>query len=253
VPRRHSSPKTPKSVGAGRRLRSSRRIIISRSRTKTRGKVAPIPDWAAPALQGLAYWLGAQHALGLAANISEGAIAWELIRQVFTHRLPDRYVEAEVFYRHIPEENSEPGLPVSDERADLVITKVSRPDRGTAFGEHDVEAIIEIKHSRSRKHLVWEDIDYLAAQRSRHPELRAFLIYASINERPPDFTNPTGAAITPRNRKTHAGNRYKVRRVCRATQQIPSKNKLARGHYAVLIEVAPPKAAAQNDASQPHR
>jgi hypothetical protein len=222
--------------------------MIVRPAHKKRGKLAPIPDWAAPALQGLAYWLGSQHALGLAANISEGAIAWELIRQVFTHRLAGRYVEAEVFYRHIPEVNPEPGALESNERADLVITKAPRPDRSTAFGEHDVEAVIEIKHSRSRKDLVWTDIDFLAAQRSRHPELRAFLIYASLDERPEDFTESNGAAMDPRDARTKLGSRYRVRRVCRATQIIPSNNKHAKGHYAVLIEVAPPKTAARNDA-----
>jgi len=211
-------------------------------------KIAPIPNWAGRALQGLAYWLGCQHALGLAANISEGAIAWEFIQQVFTHRLPNRYVEAEVFYRHIPEVNRNLEALGSRERGDLVIATVPRLDRKTSYGVHEVEAIIEIKHNRSAKRLLWQDIDYLAAQRSRHPEIRAFLIYASINERPDEFTDLAGASKTPRNRKTRKGSRYKVRRVCRATQRIPSKNTSALGHYAVLVEVAPPKVAARNDA-----
>lgn len=104
---------------------------------------------------------------------------------------------------------------------------------------------------RSRKDLLWQDIDYLAAQRSQHPEIRAFLIYATINERPDEFTDSAGASKTPRNRKTRKGSRYRVRRVCRATQRIPSKNKSASGHYAVLIEVAPPKVAARNDVRSP--
>lgn len=211
-------------------------------------KIPPIPDWAAPALQGLTYWLGSQHTLGLAANISEGAIAWELIRQVFTHNLADRYVEAEVFYKHIPELNQHGELKNSRERADLVIANTQRSDRSASYSIGDVEAAIEIKHSRSRKDLIWKDIDYLSEQRAKHPELRAFLIYASINERPSDFTDDTGAAITPRNRRTPNGSRYRVRRVCRATHIIPSKNKKASGHYAILIEVAPPTGRAKNDA-----
>ena len=211
-------------------------------------KILPIPDWAAPALQGLAYWLGSQHALGLSANISEGAIAWELIRQVFTHRLPNSHVEAEVFYRHIPELNGTGQLASSRERADLVVANADRSNREVSYAAGSVEAIIEIKHSRSRKELVWQDIDYLSEQRAKHPELRAFLIYASINERPTDFTDETGASVDPRNRKTPNGHRYRVRRVCRATHRIPSKNKSAIGHYAVLIEVAPPIGEAKNDA-----
>ena len=210
--------------------------------------VPPIPDWAGPALQGLAYWLGSQHSLGLAANVSEGAIAWELMRQVFTYRLPDRHIEAEVFYRHIPELNQQQQLAKSRERADLVVTNARRSDRGASYGMGEIEAVIEIKHNRSRKDLVWQDIDYLARQRAAHPELRAFLICATIYERPDEFTDDTGASITPRNRKTPNGSRYRVRRVCRATSRIPSKNKSARGHYAVLIEVAPPSGKASNDA-----
>jgi hypothetical protein len=212
------------------------------------GKIAAIPDWAAPSLQGLAYWLGSQYSLGLAANISEGAIAWELLRQVFTHRMLPRHLEAEVFYRHIPEFRHTGVARNSRERADLVIATAVRADRTASYLPGDVEAVVEIKHSRSRKDLVWQDIDYLAERRANSPGVRAFLIYASINERPRDFTNAEGAAITPRNRQTPSGSKYRVRRVCRATKIIPAKNKSATGHYAVLIEVAPPKSAAANDA-----
>lgn len=211
-------------------------------------KILPIPDWAAPALQGLAYWLGSQHELRLAANISEGAIAWELMRQVFTHRIAERYLEAEVFYRHIPELSQDGGLSDSRARADLIITNVERANRSASYAVGNVEAVIEIKHNRSRKDLVWEDIDFLAKQRSKHPELRAFLIYASINERPEYFTNEKGAGITSKTQSTPNGSRYRVRRVCRATKMIPMNNKRAVGHYAVLVEVAPPRDNAKSDA-----
>ncbi|BEP39046.1 hypothetical protein GmRootV59_61110 (plasmid) [Variovorax sp. V59] len=212
------------------------------------GKIVSIPNWAAPALQGLAYWLGSQHSLGLASNISEGAITWELMRQLFTHRMPERHLEAEVFYRHIPEFRSAEVQDRSRERADLIIARKARANRATPYATGDVEAVVEVKHSRSRKDLVWQDIDYLAERRKKDPAVRAFLIYATINERPPDFTNSDGAAITPRSRETPKGNKYRVRRVCRASKIIPANNKSASGHYAVLIEVAPPKSAAENDA-----
>ncbi len=212
------------------------------------GKIVAIPDWAAPSLQGLAYWLGSQYSLGLAANISEGAIAWELMRQVFIHRGAPRHLEAEVFYRHIPEFRNTGVAKNSRERADLVITKEVRADRTISYALGNVEAVIEIKHSRSRQDLVWQDIDYLAERRAKNPEVRAFLIYASINERPEDFTNQDGSSITPRNHHTPTGSKYRVRRVCRATKIIPSKNRNATNHYAVLIEVTPPKRAAANDA-----
>ena len=136
----------------------------------------------------------------------------------------------------------------SRERADLVIAKEVRADRTISYALGSIEAVIEIKHSKSREDLVWQDIDYLAERRASNPAVRAFLIYASINERPEDFTNDDGSSITPRNRRSPNGSKYRVRRVCRATKIIPSKNKNATGHYAVLIEVAPPRRAAANDA-----
>lgn len=202
-------------------------------------KLPSIPDWAAPSLQGLAYWLGSQNTMGLAANISEGAIAWELSRLVFTHRTPGRFLEAEVQYRHVPELNAQQQLARSRERADLVIANVTRSDRGISYQPGEVEAIIEVKHNRSRKQLVWEDIDYLGEQRMKSKDIRSFLIYTSVNERPDEFTDKLGAAILPRNRKTPNQTSYRIRRVCRATQRIPGKNKNAIGHYAVLIEVSP--------------
>jgi hypothetical protein len=203
-------------------------------------KLPSIPGWASPALQGLAYWLGSQHALRLAANVSEGAIGWELSRLLFTHLSESRFLEAEILYRHIREFNEDGDLDGSKERADLVIAKVRRSKGAVSYNTGDVEVIIEIKHNRSRKALVWEDINFLGARRKKTKAIRAFLIYASLNERPDDFTSPDGAAIKPRTKYTPGGKTaYRVRRVCRAISRIPSRNKMAIGHYAVLIEVAP--------------
>lgn len=203
-------------------------------------KLPSIPEWASPALQGLAYWLGSQHAFGMSSNISEGAIAWALSTLVFTHRTPGRILEAEVLYRHIPELNRRDELARSRERADLVIATANRSDRSVPYRRGEVEAIVEIKHNQSRRQLVWDDIDYLAAQRDKSKAIRAFLIYASVNERPKDFTDESGAAIQTRTMYTpDKETKYRVRRVCRATHRIPSRNILATGHYAVLIEVTP--------------
>lgn len=214
-------------------------LLVSRPRY-IMSKLPSIPDWASPALQGLAYWLGSQNAFRLEANISEGAIAWALSTLVFAHRTPGRVLEAEVLYKHIPELNRKNELARSRERADLVIATSTRTDRTVSYGRGEVEAIVEIKHYRSRKQLVWDDIDYLGEQRIKSSAIRAFLIYASVNERPDDFTDESGAAVQPRTLCTpDRETKFRVRRVCRATHRIPSKNKLAVDHYAVLIEVSP--------------
>lgn len=205
-----------------------------------RPKLISIPDWASPSLQGLTYWLGSQHALGLAANISEGAIAWELSRLLFTHREGERFLEAEVQYRHIPEFVANNALDNSRERADLVIARRRRTDRSESYAAGEIEAVIEIKHSRSQKALVWADIDFLAERREASSAVRTFFIYASVNERPEEFTDREGRAAKPRDRSSPSGNaRFRIRRVCRATSRIPAENKNAKGHYAVLIEVDP--------------
>ncbi len=203
-------------------------------------KLPSIPDWASPALQGLAYWLGSQYTLGLAANVSEGAIAWELSRLLFAHRDERRVLEAEVLYRDIPEFAANRSLATSRERADLVIARRRRTDRDVPYTNGDIEAVIEIKHGRSRKRLVWNDIDFLGQCRAASKEIRAFLIYASVNERPAEFTEDTGRAARPRTRPTPSKKtRYRIRRVCRATSRIPEENRKARGHYTILIEIAP--------------
>lgn len=106
------------------------------------------------------------------------------------------------------------------------------------FLQGAVEAIIEVKHNRSQFSKVLEDIDFLGRQRRQGgASIRGFLIYASVSERPAQFTDPFGAAPGHRVITSPLGTRYKVRRVCRATSRIPSRNEGAFGHYAVLLEV----------------
>lgn len=199
-----------------------------------------IPDWASRSLQGLAYWLGSQSTIGLAANLSEGAIAWEFSRLLHLHRDDRRILESEVYYRHIPELNVAGALDEANDRADLVIVRRKRKDRTVSYHKGDVEAIIEIKHNRSQKRLLWKDIDFLGQQRTVTRTVRAFLIYASVDERPSEFTQANGRAIKPRNQLTPKDETsYRIRRVCRATQVVPEDNDTARGHYALLLEVAP--------------
>jgi len=202
-------------------------------------RLSPIPDWAPPALQGLAYWLGSQSSFGLVANISEGAIAWTLGTLMFAHRDAGLHLETEVMYKHIPEYLGNSKVKGSRTRADIVLATCRRTARTEPYLPGEVKAVIEVKHNRSLLSLVWDDIDYLAARRSDCRDIRAFVIYASVNERPEKFTDSLGAAINPRNAKTAAQSLYRVRRVCRATHRIPRKNKDAVGHYALLIEVEP--------------
>ena len=195
-----------------------------------------IPKWASPALQGLAFWLGYQHAYGIAERLSEGAIATEFLRLMVAHCDSNRALESEVLYRHVPEVAFQRKSIGSCDRADLVVATTRRKARNLAFPPASVEAIIEVKHNRSQFAKVWEDIDRLGQQRKlSKARIRCFLIYASVAKRP-RFTDDSGAA-TSRIATSPCGTRYKIRRVCRATSRIPSKNPDASGHYAILIEV----------------
>lgn len=197
-----------------------------------------IPNWASPALQGLAFWLGYQHAYGIGNHLSEGAIATEFQRLMVAHREGGRALEPEVMYRHVPELAANPAIRESRARADLIVSHNGRSDRSRPYPAGAVEALIEVKHNRSQIAKVWEDIDFLGEQRAFSPGIRAFLIYASVGKRPTHFTDDTGAAPSgARIQQTTNGTRYKIRRVCRATSRIPQTNTLASGHYALMIEV----------------
>jgi len=196
-----------------------------------------IPAWSSRALQGLAYWVGYQHSFGIAEHLSEGAIATEFLRLMVAHRETGRTLEPEVMYRHIPELAENPMFVNSRMRADLVVSRECRNRRDCSFTAGVVEAIIEVKHSRSQYSKVIEDIDLLGNLRVKSAAaIRGFLLYVSINKRP-RFTDRFGAGNGTRTDQTPNGTPFKVRRVCRATQRVPLRNESAIGHYVVLIEV----------------
>ena len=194
-------------------------------------------DWASNSLQGLAYWLGFQDSYGIDAEINEGSIALVFTTLLLANRATDSHVETEVMYKYIPEYSSNDDVSNRKHRADIVLAKKRRQNLSSPYLLHDVQFVIEIKHIKSSIHLVWDDIDYLGNRKKDCNNIRAFLLYASINKRPKHFTLKTGAAkrskqFTPTNQTP-----FKVRRACRSTSKIPCYNKMADGHYAILIEV----------------
>jgi hypothetical protein len=196
-----------------------------------------IPDWASRAMQGLAYWLGCQDAFGIADRLNEGAIATEFLRLMVVHREPGRVLEVEVLYRDIPEFANSNVLVGSRDRADLVVAKRRRASRTAAFGRRSVEAVIEVKHGRSQKAKVYEDIDALGeAKRLASGDVRTFLLYASVAVKP-FFVGEDGSAKGSLTKRTSKDTRYKVRRVCRAAPGLPRDGRVGRAHYVALVEV----------------
>lgn len=201
--------------------------------------LTPLPRWASPAMQGLAYWLGYQHANGLAGHLSEGAIATEFQRLMLVHREPGRYLYPEVLYRAIPQFARLPDVANSGARADLVIasaTPKSLHERQQFVGKQ-VEAVIEVKHGRSARAKVRDDIEWLGyCKQAARRDIRTFVLYASVADKPfcvADDGTAVGLERTLVNERTS----YKVRRVCRALAGENMKSHRKGGHYVVLIEV----------------
>jgi len=196
-----------------------------------------IPNWTSRALQGLAYWLGYQDAYGIGERLSEGAIATEFLRLMVAHKDPGRVLEPEVMYRHIPEFTKKPSLRNSRIRADLVVANEARRSRYTAFPQGSIEAVIEVKHGRSQKAKVLEDIDMLGDHlKFAKWSIRGFLLYASVSKMP-FFVDEDGGGRKTKIEHTEKGTRYKVRRVCRAISRISNSTAGPRGNYALIVEV----------------
>jgi hypothetical protein len=200
--------------------------------------LAKIPAWAEGTLQGLAFWLGYQDALGIGSRLSEGAIATEFLHLMRVHSDSDKIVEPEVMYRHIRELDSKEAL--RNIRADFVVANQERAQRNLPYPKNAVEDIVEVKHGRSTSREILKDIDRIGKYlKSCNWTVRGFLLFAQLRGRPRMFTDHDGSAL----RKIEVSNqntRFKVRRVCRAVSRIPGRKGLdaaATGNYAVLIEV----------------
>ena len=196
----------------------------------------PIPEWSSRTLQGLAYWLGYQDAFGIADQLNEGAIATEVMRLIVAHGHTPQAVEAEVYYKHVPETKVARRDESSGARADLVVASAKREDRKEAFRRLQVSALVEVKHGRSQPGKIDEDLDRLSenlagARRS----LRGFLVYAALTAHP-RFVNAVGRAEQGIKR-TKNGTRFRVRRVCRAVPGSPRPDRRCYAGYAVLVEV----------------
>lgn len=194
----------------------------------------PIPSWSSRALRGLAFWLGYQDAYGIASHLSEGAIATEFLRLALAHG-QGRVYEPEVMYRDIEELSQESVFTGSARRADLVVARDKRRDQEANYPNGTVEAIIEIKHGRSLKPKVFEDLDRLGTVVRLAPRIRGFLLYASVSGCR-QFVDAWGTGRRSKILSTDEGTLYKVRRVCRAVSRFSHVENEPAGHFAVLVE-----------------
>ena len=199
-----------------------------------------IPDWPDRAMQMLAFWLGYQCSLGLRANLSEGAITWELCRLISSLLSKEQFVHTEVLYAKIPALSTHADVAGRRYRADIVITSHSKmPTAGERFPAGTVSEVIEVKHNGSGIAQVWSDINYMSRISTGAVNCpRMFLVYASANEWPGKFVKIDGTAIRT---LQHTANQspYRVRCVRKALRLTPKIGAKIHGNYAVLIEVFP--------------
>jgi hypothetical protein len=189
------------------------------------------PKWMAPALQGLAFWIGHRRALYSDYPLGESALVAELCNLIHAHLDKALQLRCEVQYKDYGVKSEALG-PLA--RMDLLIS--ARP---TVEGE-DARPIvaIEVKRWSAPKAQKALDLRRLAALKLAKPSMRAFLVVVAEASMPKDFVNEDGEAIT----KSHAIDgtdfRYKVRRVLKASHTF-KKERFGSAQYVCLIEVLP--------------
>ena len=191
-------------------------------------------------MQMLAFWLGYQCSVGLRANLSEGAITWELCRLISSELSKEQFAHTEVMYAKIPALSTHADVADRRYRADIVITSHSKiPTAGERFPEGSISEVIEVKHNHSGIAQVWSDINYMSRVLTGAVNCpRMFLVYASANEWPDRFVKIDGTAIRTL-QHTENQSPYRVRCVRKALRLTPKRGVKIQGNYAVLIEVFP--------------
>lgn len=176
----------------------------------------PLPKWAEPLLQGVAYWMGYKGQLYWGYPLSEGAIVGESVSFINGNLRPDEKLECEVMYRNLGLVNA------GQTRADLVISS-----------GNDIKTVIEVKRAVAADHLVKDDLERLCKYHSHNVNARCFLLLVSQNAMPKVYIDANKGEAQRGNIIT-TDYTAKVRRACKATGTFKKKT---TGSYACLIEV----------------
>ncbi len=159
----------------------------------------PLPKWAEPLLQGVAYWMGYKGQLYWGYPLSEGAIVGEAVSFINGNLDIGERLDCEVMYRKLGLAN------VGQTRADIVISS----------GD-DVKAVIEVKRAVAANHLVKDDLERLCKYHSHNVNARCFLLLVSQNAIPKNYIDPSSGEAR-RSNMNEADYTAKVRRACKAT------------------------------------
>jgi hypothetical protein len=186
------------------------------------------PPWADHALQGITYWIGHRRCLYRHYPLAEGALVAEICNLIHAN-LQNQVLNCEVPYTALLSGNTRPSVLRQRARADLVVSE--RPRK--SGDEPKPKFIIEVKRASAPKAQINSDLERLAAVRSAHPAIRAFMFIIAEAERPNQFVNKDGASRRGKHSITPSGH-YRVRRTWKAAH---SFLKVSRAQYACLLEV----------------
>lgn len=194
-------------------------------------KLPPPPGWAAPALQGLAFWIGHRRALYSDYPLGESALVAELCNLIQRHLPNEKHLRCEVQYAELKVKSECLG-PLA--RMDLLVSLRPTPPET----QPTPQVAIEVKRAGSAKALIDSDFKRLAALKAAHPKMRAFLVVVAEASRPKQFVNEQGEAVDKSQPIANTDFRYKVRRVLKASHTF-KPDRLHHAQYACLVEVLP--------------
>lgn len=204
---------------------------MAKTSSTTPVRLPTLPRWVAPALQGLAFWIGHRRALYSDYPLGESALVAELCNLIQRHLPSSKHLRCEVQYAELKVKSEWLG-PLA--RMDLLVSL--RPKAPET--QLTPEVAIEVKRASAAKALIDSDFKRLAALKAANPNMRAFLVVVAEASRPKQFVNEDGDAVSKSQPIPNTDYRYKVRRVLKASHTF-KPDRLHHAQYACLVEVLP--------------
>lgn len=196
--------------------------------------LSPLPGWARPMLQGLAFWTGYSRSRYCGHTLGESAFVAEAGRLLDANLEDGTELRMEVQYKHLLLPGASPLRPPRRKRADIVVVKKQVQSKKSPPPARHVHAVVEVKRASAPPAEVTEDLvrlfDWVIAVDS---PARAFLLVASEGKEPRRFVKGGLARPGDWDLPNRAG-AYRVRRVCKASG---SFKHTGSAHYACLVEV----------------
>ena len=188
-----------------------------------------LPNWSAPVLQGLSFWIGYRYAKYPHHRLVEGAIVGEMCNLLNGEISSQERLHCEVAYKSII------GTPANG-RADLVITSGKARSQAAHNFDTDTQSVIEVKRGQAVDQRIESDLHRLLRVKQANPAVRTFLILVSQRSRPDQFVTKNGTARRNHFSTPNDKGEYRVRLVKKATRSF-KETSMENAHYSCMIEV----------------